>query len=61
MSLLFTEPDLFDRNGNITVSPEQLAKDFGTLKDLIAQVKLHPKFIAGPDVATLTHLDFFRE
>lgn len=32
------------------ITPEQLARDFQTLKELTTRLKVFPKFIAGPDV-----------
>ena len=40
------------------MSPEQDAKDFETLKSLVTEKSPSTKFIAGPDVASLSR-DYF--
>ena len=60
MSLINIEPDLFPKVTNTTVvEVEQLVKDFEALKRLLAKLNLNPKYVAGPDVATLTRNDYF--
>lgn len=41
------------------IKVEQLVKDFEALKNLLAKLGLNPKYVAGPDVATLTRDDYF--
>ena len=58
-SSLTPEPDLFFGVApNIPVSPSQNAKDFETLKSLVAEKS--PSIIAGPDVAS-AYADYFGE
>lgn len=57
---LHVEPDLFPEVTNTTVvKVDQLVKDFEALKHLLAKLGLNPKYVAGPDVATLTRNDYF--
>lgn len=54
------EPDLFPEVTNTTVvEVEQLVKDFEVLKSLLDKLGLNPKYVAGPDVATLTRNEYF--
>lgn len=51
---------MFPEVTNTTVvKVEQLAKDFEALKNLLAKLGLNPKYVAGPDVATLTRNEYF--
>ena len=48
----YTEPNVFWRKFSKDIPPEQLARDFQTLKALTRRLKLFPKFIAGPDIGS---------
>lgn len=45
------EPDLFS---DIKVSPEQNAKDHGTLKSLVTEKSSKTQYVVGPDTAGLS-------
>ena len=43
------------------MTTEQLAEDFKTLKQLLAKLNVTSKYLAGPDVATLSIEDYLEE
>ena len=54
-----SEPDhFFEVAPGIPVSPQQDTRDFKTLKSLVGEKSPTTKFIAGPDVASLSKLFF---
>ena len=58
---LSNEFDLFPAHFNITLKPEQLAKDFKTLRGILNEVlKQKQVKILGPDVATLDRYNYFQ-
>ena len=53
------ESDLYSEEMKVTT--EQLAEDFKTLKQLLAKLNITSKYLAGPDVATLSIEDSLEE
>ena len=53
MHFLPTEPDKFPKHLNLTITPEQLATDFGSLAQLLSDMKMKVEYIVGPDVTRL--------
>ena len=43
------------------MTTEQLAEDFTTLKQLLAKLNMTSKYLAGPDVATLSREDYLEK
>lgn len=56
---LGNEPDLYPRHLNITIPPEQLAKDFYLLRLILNEKTRNQAMLVGPDVATLNRYDYF--
>ena len=53
------EPDLFfEATPDIPVSPQQDARDFKTLRSLVDEKSPTTKFIAGPDVSSISNSYF---
>lgn len=52
VNIVPVEPDLYSEETKITT--EQLAEDFKTLKQILAELNMTSKYLAGPDVATLS-------
>ncbi len=55
----FLEPDLYLGHRNISVLPDQLARDFATLKVVVQQESSGAPMILGPDIATLNRDNYF--
>eukprot|EP00794_Sanderia_malayensis_P009600 gene9600-10587_t len=58
---LGNEPDLYLGHRNISLHPDQLARDFGTLKVVIEEESSGAPMIFGPDVATLHRDEYFKK
>ena len=50
MCSLPTEPNEFPKHLNLTITPEQLAADFGSLVQLLSDMKMKVEYVVGPDV-----------
>ena len=57
--LSFVEPDLYLGHRNITLPPDQLARDFSLLKVVIEEEGASIPSVFGPDVATLDRDNYF--
>ena len=58
---LGNEPDLYPTHRNTTIPPEQLAKDFKTLKNILVEMTGSDSKLYGPDMATLTRYGYFEK
>ena len=58
---LGNEPDLFPTHRNTTIPPQQLAKDFKTLKNILFELTGGDSKLYGPDIATLTRYNYFEK
>lgn len=56
---LGNEPDLYLGHRNISIAPEQLARDFATLQIVLQEETTGAPLIIGPDVATLDRDQYF--
>ena len=58
-SCFISEPDLYLGHRNISLLPEQLARDFALLKVVLREEAHGAPMIFGPDVATLNRDNYF--
>ena len=58
---LGNEPDLYPTHRNTTIPPEQLAKDFKTLKEFLIRMTHGKSKLFGPDMATLGRYGYFHK
>ena len=50
---LGNEPNLYKRRLNVTLTPEQLAHDFKTLRKILNDITRHQSMLIGPDVTAV--------